>query len=261
MNTARIQVALLPLLMLSIGISAPLSAKDDVRVEFNHGGISAELVDQGDYYLHPDGRRMTFYRKKDVYVIERKQRGKAANGISTMRRIKSKFGSRVNKVEKHQLGSFDVVRIDNRAETKKRSKQAFDISPQMLLSLDASAQSMKPVFTTERGQADLLLMPKLTVQLNDSVANADALATLKDKYGLRVVRKLQLSADVYSLAFNNSSIESSSQFSTVRRIMNESFVSWAEPQFYVKAKKEQFTPNDTLIGNQWNLINLSLIHI
>jgi len=255
MNRARIKINLLPMLIVSLGVSTVSYANNQVRIESDRSGISAALIDQDDYYLHADGRRMKFYRKKDIYVIEKKKRGRSANGISSMQRIKSQFGSRVNRIKKHKLGSFEVVRIDNRATTKVRLKQKFDIKPQMLLSLDASMQSMKPVFTTEQGQADLLLIPKITVQLNNSVANVDALATLKNKYGLSIIRKLNLSADVYSLAFNNSSIEPSSQFSKVRSIMNESFVSWAEPQFYVKAQKEQFTPNDTLIGDQWNLIN------
>jgi len=241
--------------MLSMTITMPSHANDKVRVEFERSGIPAALVDQGDYYHHPDGRAIKFYRKKDVYVIEKKRSAKAINNLSSMQRIKAQFGARVKLVEKHQLGSLEVVRIDNRAVAKKTANQAFDIKPQMLLSLDTSMQGMRPVFTTQQGQADLLLMPKVTIQLNESVAKVEALDKLKNKYGLRVIRKLRLSADVYSLAFNNENIESGAQFSQVRRIMNEPFVEWAEPQFHVKAVKEQFTPNDTLIGDQWNLID------
>ena len=226
-----------------------------VQIEFERGGISAPLLDQGDYYQHPDGRTLKFYRKKDVYAIKKKTSTKAKSSIGTMQRLKAQFGERVKSVSGHQLGGIDVVRVDNRKAAKALAKQAFDIKPEMLKALDSSTQRMLPIFTSERGQGDLLLLPKVTLELNGSLAEADALAKLGSRYGLRLVRKLKLSADVYSMEFANTGIDAGVQFSQVRRIMNESFVAWAEPQFYVKPVKEQFTPNDTLIGDQWNLID------
>jgi len=105
--------------MLSMTITTPSHANDKVRIEFERSGIPAALVDQGDYYHHPDGRAIKFYRKKDVYVIEKKRSAKAINNLSSMQRIKAQFGARVKLVEKHQLGSLEVVRIDNRAVAKK----------------------------------------------------------------------------------------------------------------------------------------------
>jgi len=39
----------------------------DVSIERGKRGIPARLLDKGDYYQHPDGRRLSFYRKKDVF--------------------------------------------------------------------------------------------------------------------------------------------------------------------------------------------------
>jgi subtilisin family serine protease len=252
-------ITLLLLVLCGLSFTAPSSALDKFKVERQRSGISAPLVDKGDYYRHADGRELKFYRKKDIYVVRKKsasmKAGKANNNLSATQRFSAQFGERVQALSGHQLGGLEVVRIDNQPLGKIAAKQNFDIKPEMLAALDSSTQSMMPVFTTKQGQADLLLLPKVTIELNDSIDQADALSLLGGKYGLRVVRKLKLSADVYSMAFENSNIDPSLQFSQIRRMMNESFVAWAEPQFYVKPIKQEFTPNDTLIGQQWNLVN------
>lgn len=257
MRKSLIKLVSVPLMvLLCSSASFVFAGSNDIKVERTTSGISAPLIDRGDYYFHPDGRKITFYRKKDVYVVKKRRITRAKTSLSTMQRFKTQYGERVQKVSRHQLGrGVDVVRIDNRAESKLANKQAFDIKPEMLLSLDSSTQSMMPVFTTQQGQADLLLLPKVTLEINDLLSETDVLAKLKTKYGLRLVRKLKLSANVYSMEFINSSIDPSLQFSHVRQLMSESFVAWAEPQFYVRPKKEQFTPDDTLIGDQWNLID------
>jgi len=235
-------------------VNAKSDVKSGIKIERPHHGIAAKLIDRDDYYFHPSGRKIKFYRKKDVYAVRRAV-DNVQNRVDSMQRFKGQFGERVRSVDQHQLGHLQVVRIDNRSAAKVAAKQNFDIKPEMLTSLDAATHSMMPIFTTEQGKADLLLLPKVTVELNSRMAEVDALAALKSKYGLALIRKLKLSDGVYSLAFTNNRIDSSLQFSQVRRIMNEPFVSWAEPQFYVKPVKEQFTPNDTLIGDQWNLID------
>lgn len=223
-----------------------------VTIERAQRGIPAKLLDQDDYYFHPDGRKLKFYRKKDVYLVKNRA-GSRRTAAEKMQRFKGQYGDRVKAVDKHQFGSSMVVRLDNRQSAKTKSQRAFDIKPEMLASLDSETAELTPIFTIGNGQDDLLLLPKVTLELNDSLSEEDALAKLKRKYGLSLVRKLELSADVYSLAFSNTNIDSSRQFKQVRRLMREPFVAWAEPQFYFKPIKAQYTPNDTLFNQQWNL--------
>jgi len=231
------------------------SNNQNITIERAQRGIAAKLVDKDDYYFQPNGRKIKLYRKKDVYLVNKRAGVRARSASDTMQRFKGQYGDRVKAVNKHQFGSATVVRLDNRAFAKKKSRKAFDIKPEMLASMDSSISGLLPIFTTANGQDDLMLLPKVTLELNDSLTEQDALAELQRKYGLSLVRKLKLSANVYSLAFSNSNIDSSVQFSQVRRLMNEAFVKWAEPQFHFKPIKNQFTPNDTLFGDQWNLAN------
>ncbi|MBL4672713.1 MAG: hypothetical protein JKX81_10685, partial [Arenicella sp.] len=253
MNKSPNRLVLLSLLaVFGMCVTALSVASDKIKIEGQRKGISAALIDQGDYYNLPNGQAIRFFRKKDIYVVTKKATN-ANRGIATMQRYKAQFGDRVEIVTGHQLGGLDVVRINN--QPLANAKRSFNITPHMLKSLDSSTQSIMPVFTTEHGQADLLLLPKVTIELNSTANDASALAKLSQKYGLSLVRKLKLSANVYSMAFNNSRIDPSRQFSKVRQIGRESFVEWAEPQFYVKPIKQEFTPNDSLIGQQWNLID------
>jgi len=237
-------IIILSMILSAAGFCVPSLAQDDVQIEFERGGITASLVNKEDYYVRPDGRKVRFYRKKDVYVIEQKEGADRVKAERLMQRARAQFDGRVTEVKEHQLGRLDVVRFDNSRSTKRNKKQAFDIEPDMVQKLDSSIANLKPVFTMQNGDADLLLLPKVTLELNQLETNENALKELKRKYNLRVIRKLKLSGDVFSLAFLNVTLSPGVQFAQVRSIMSEPFVAWAEPEFYVKPKREAFTPND-----------------
>jgi len=246
-------------LIISAAFYLSAHANAQVRVERPSQGIQAELEDHGDYYFRPDGSKVKFYRKKDVFVVRnkagaRKIRSSSIN--SSMQRFKAQFGDRVKAVKGHRLGSANVVRIDNSLAMKAKTKKGFDISADMLQSLDSSIAKMEPVFAGSRGQGDLIMLPRVTLALVDGQSKQqeqESLEILNKKFGLTLVRKLRLSGSVFSMQLNKTIGDSAQQFSLVRRVMAEGFVAWAEPQFYVKPTKTQFEPNDTLYSQQWHL--------
>ena len=55
-------------------------------------GVAAELVDADDYYLHPNGKKVNFYRKKDVYALKQGNARQRSKSTSGMAQIKATFG-------------------------------------------------------------------------------------------------------------------------------------------------------------------------
>lgn len=211
-------------------------------------GIDAELVDQGDFYLHPDGSEIRLRRKKDVFVIE------SDNSARSMQRINAQFGERVEEVGSHQLNGRRVVRVDNSDQAKQRHNETFDVSAAMLENADNSIRALHPVFSNSKGEGDILLMPKLTIKLESGVNLTDALNRLDSRYGLTMDRKVRVSGNVFSLSLKNT-LSESQQFALVRRVMNDVMVEWAEPSFVSKPFKTSYTPNDTFITEQWHIKN------
>jgi len=135
------------------------SNNQNITIERAQRGIAAKLVDKDDYYFQPNGRKIKLYRKKDVYLVNKRAGVRARSASDTMQRFKGQYGDRVKAVNKHQFGSATVVRLDNRAFAKKKSRKAFDIKPEMLASMDSSISGLLPIFTTANGQDDLMLLP------------------------------------------------------------------------------------------------------
>ena len=221
---------------------------NEIKIQRKRRGINAELVDEGDYYLHPDGRQIRMLRKKDVYVIE------SDDSVRSMQRMKNQYGERIKDVANHRLGGHSVIRIDNGDAVKRQRNEQFDVSASMVRSSDNSIRDIKSVFANEQGDGDILLMPKLTVKLESNINPQVALNRLSSRYGLKLDRKLRVTGNVYSLSLKTNKTESQ-QFALVRSVMNDAMVEWAEPQFVAKAEKTSFEPNDTFFDQQWYLRN------
>ena len=220
----------------------------EIKVHRKRKGIDAELVDAGDYYMHPDGRTIRMLRKKDVYVID------SVDSARALQRVKSQYEERVKDVTGHRLGNHKVIKLDNSETVKSRRKEQFDVSAAMIKSADGSIRNLKSVFANERGEGDILLMPKITVKFDSDVEPKLALNRMDRRYGLTVDRKLRVSGNVYSMSLKTQ-ISESQQFALVRSVMNDAMVDWAEPQFIAKAQKTTFEPDDTFFNQQWHLRN------
>jgi len=269
MNKSRIKTVTIFLsFLVSIGpessvFASPLAsplASPKVKLERADSGISATLVDQGDYYLHPDGRKIKFYRKKDIYAVETKgNSNRRRKGVGTMARFSAQFGERVSQVKSHRLGSISVIRIDNTEQRTKSAlpQSALKIQPSMLKALDSNISTLQPVLANQQGRGDILVTSKMLIKLN-SIKSADTdISTLARRYGLTVIRRLTTSGAVFEVSSHSSVVANTSQrFSYVRRVMNDQLVDWAQPLFKSKPKKTAFQPTaDRLFDRQWHLSN------
>lgn len=261
---SRHSVALLLVCAVSVATSALAQEVDqkslqrgavkNVTVKKAARGIPAELIDEGDYYLHPDGRRLSFYRKKDVYAVVKSPSSRNRKSVSTKDRFKAQYGEQVEFVKHHALGNTEIVRINNRTKAKAKGKRAFDVTPEMLKSLDSSIVKMEPVLANAKGSGDLLVTSDLIVKLDASVDPNIALNQLAARFKLSLVRKLNAPGNMFVMR-SGSLPNISAKFALVRRVMNDSRVAWAQPQFKARPFKTTFEPNDSLFSEQWNLRN------
>jgi len=250
---------LIACLALSLMASMPSMAQSIEKVTISKAtrGINAPLVDAGDYYYRPDGTKVKFYRKKDVYMLKRSAK-RRATGVSTMQRFKTQFGDRIEKVTNHRLGFAQVVRIDNSAAMKAKTKQEFDVAPRMVSSLDNSVSSLEPVLANSRGSGDIVLTNKLLLKLESTENPQEVIASMASSYKFTVQNKLRISGNVYSVVLQSDTNTVEEKFSLVRRIMREPSVKWAQPAVISKPYKTSFEPADPLFTQQWHLRNTGI---
>ena len=233
--------------------------RSDIKVEMPKRGIPAELVDEGDYYLHPNGTKIKFYRKKDVYALMPRASNRRTRASDRMSQIKATFGDRVTRVKSHRLGGMTVVRVNNAQGINSRSarnqQSPLLINGDTLVAGNANFDSAMPVLANARGNGDILITSRLLVKLADDADVETTLQRLNKRFGLSVIRKVNVSGEVYSLESGAKS-QPSQRFSLVRRVANSPLVAWAQPQFSSRPYKTQFNPaNDELYSQQWHLNN------
>ena len=251
----------------TIGLFLPTSfaqspvntSSGDIRVEMPKRGIPAELVDEGDYYLHPDGRKLKFFRKKDVYALKSRSNGQKRSA-DPMGQLKATFGDRVEQLKGHRLGNMTVVRTRNAGSRGLSTNRPTTIIDAKALKIGNSVDEVLPVLANSRGNGDLIVSNKILVRLADDVAANDAddvIEQLSKRFGLSVVRKANVSGQIYSLQAKGGK-DVGQRFALVRRVANSPLVEWAQPQFSAKPFKTQqsFDPNnETLYFRQWHLQN------
>jgi len=119
-------------------LSLLIASSANAQITFSNAqqGVAAELIDQGDYYIHPDGSRINFYRKRDVFVVKSSATTSRKKSVDMATRLKSQFGNRVEFIRTSASGKNKntVIKIDNQS----KAKGAYRITPQMLKSLDSS---------------------------------------------------------------------------------------------------------------------------
>ena len=249
MNFLRCRVSFLFLLVL---VFAPSSrdATAQARVQQQQQGVAAELVDYGDFYWHPDGHRIRFLRKKNVYAVRYKKSASRNQATREFQQLRTHLGEQLELLENHGLGNTRVVRLKKSVAGKKNA-----ISPQRVQSSDPSIERLVPVLSNSKGQGDILLSDKLLIKLSADQSNVEqALASLLSTYALSVDRRLKTSGSVFSL-LTNRTLTVEQQFQLVRNLAQDSRIEWAQPQFKSKAFKTAFTPNDPLFDEQWHLRN------
>ncbi len=229
---------------LLIGASLNVTAQNhSVQLQRSDGSVAAKPIYAGDYYHAANGDVIKLFRKEGVFVLP--SNGKNFSGFSQQSTKLSKQNIDFSAVEKHNLPGAHVVRMSLRAKRQKNTANA----PQNTM------PGMMPVFTTDTGMGDLLLLPEITLRIEDNADASKILAEIGEELGLTVVRQLAVTGHVYSLQASNRLTNVAQQFATVRELMNIEGVRWAEPQFYMQAQREQFVPADSLYTQQWHLNN------
>ncbi|RBP53493.1 subtilase family protein [Arenicella xantha] len=230
--------------------SNPCFGQAKASFEYTKRGVSAELVDHGDFYQHPDGSRIRFLRKQGVFALEQVASSAKGKTVNLADRLSAQFGGQVELVKNHGLGLMSVVKVNDRI----KSKQFASVTAHMLKSADASILAVQPVLANSRGSGDILVTEKLLVKLNDGLSS-EALAEVLARFNLSVNRRLKASGSVYSMTARGTH-NVASRFALVRSVMSDPRVEWAQPQFKTRAFKTAFEPtNNPLYTEQWHLQN------
>ncbi len=229
-----------------------------IGIQRQSNGIRAVLADQpGDYYLRPDGSKISLRRKQGVFALEADELDRQQIEQS----LKSRFGDQVERVNAKNLGNRLVVRMRPAAGQSKNGVGSLKRGDRSSLQIDeeTALKSMLPVasrasqvFANARGEGDLVLLPRITLKLHSNVAPAKV-DLIARRYGLSIDRKLKVPGQVYSLKIKNTRLSATAQFALVRVLAAHQEVKWAEPQFIAKPFKTQFIPNDQFLSEQWHL--------
>lgn len=206
----------------------------------------AEMVDKGDFYFTNEGKKISFLRKKNEFLLVRDNRGKAASS-SLANTIQAQFGNDVEIVKKHDFGNDTVVRL---VGTVNKNSVISTIK-----SMDSSIEFVSPVLqNTKNTVSDVAVTSRIIVRLNPMVTPLKLIneASLSGKLALNAA--LKDAHQEYEFKIISPVNDAGTIFTLTREIMNLPYVKWAEPQMLV-APQLKFFPNDTLFNNQWHLHN------
>ncbi|GAA6136476.1 hypothetical protein NBRC116583_02230 [Arenicella sp. 4NH20-0111] len=217
-----------------------------IEVQLADGSIAAKPVYHGDYYFSPTGEQVKVYRKEGVFALPFD--AAEVSGASDLAKRAKQSGIQSSEVTKHNLPGAKVLKVKT-TRAKVAGSEDFISSR-----LKAQNPQMLPVFTSERGLGDLLLLSKVTISFDVAFDLEDSIRILTEQHALQMERRLSLSGQVYSFTTPNYS-SPSDLFSLVRRLAKQAGVNWVEPQFFMQANKSAFSPSDEFYQQQWNLQN------
>lgn len=238
-------------------VFAELAVPKVRAVKAQENVITAPLVmNSDDYYLKPNGDKVQFYRKKDVYALRAESAisVKMNHGsIGTIERYKGQYGEQVEEIKNHNLGAISVIRINNDVKHP-RSSSMHVIEPYMLESLDSRVGQIEPVLANAKGHGDILIEPSFLIRFHDQGQAAVLVKKLAKYYNFEIIRKLKATGSIY-LVKGNDDLSTSQRFALSRDVMRNVSVLWTQPLFKSKPYKTAFKPNDPLFSKQWNLKN------
>jgi len=228
----------------------------------NHKGVFAELDYQGDYFYHPSGREIRFYRKKDVYAIKGKSSRQKSAKVNHYSQLKRVFGDRVKDLKSHRLGSMQLIRVKNPNKNNQEQNRKIgdylkvlgDIDQFSISSAVTNQAEVLPVLANSKGSGDILLGNGVIFKFQQNGFTPQILRNLENKYKLRYGKKLRVPGQVYSFALQRR-LTTGEQFALVRNLSRQTVIEWAQPQFITKPVKHSYQPLDPLYSQQWHLQN------
>lgn len=198
--------------------------------------IEADLQSGNYFYYKPDGTRVEYLRKKDVYVLPQ-----GSTSASISKRLQASWVA----VDTHALGQRLVVK-----RSPSKTNSALNYSS-IAAQLPTGAM---PIFANSQGQGDLEILPAVTLAFAEGVDVSKAIIRLHNQYNLRLQRKVKIGRPVYTFAMRNAISDIAQVFSLVRQLASSPQIAWAEPQINEKPVRH-FQPNDALFAQQWHLHN------
>ena len=209
--------------------------------------VAAELVDQGDFYLHPDGRKIRFYRKKDVYAI----RYADVHRDQTESRIQAKFGAKALLVSAPKtVSGHYLIQLDRAA----MARIGLPANRTGIRSLDPSLRDIEPVFANAHGQGDVVMSNGFIVRFTSGLDAEAALNTVVQRYSLMLDKRLRIPGTTYSM-HSRVQLSVAERFGLARALTADPLVAWAQPTFYTQVSRHAYEPDDTLFPTQWHLRN------
>ena len=218
---------------------------------------SEQTIDAGDYYLGLNGEPIHFYRKKDLFLkldsikAARQQKRQSADPSAPTQRTSAlrTYTPGYSAVDNHRWGALEILKADQTATNGVNRR---------LLSAPSTRSNagLAPVFTSENGRGEYLILPDIIVSFSDKQAAAHHHQAMLDQFGMHVKNQMMFSDTNFVLTFDSPVSDYSKVFSTTRDLMALSYIEWAEPNMQVKLKQTAAPdPNDFLFREQWGLYN------
>ena len=212
---------------------------------------------KGDYFFHPDGTKVRFYRRSDVYsVLLAQQPSTKTKKLSLAEGLRQNFGQKVEIVGFDHYSQRQIIKI-NKGQAKARSVRPIDAWA--IKSSHSSVLEVQPYLVNEKGEQGAVVTGKVILQLSDAYASKETILAVARRFNLRLLRRLKAPGAMYQLeSLNSANADVGQRFSIVRQIALDDRVAWAQPVFKSRPKKRSFRPDDPLFDRQWHLSNTGL---
>ena len=207
------------------------------------GNGQPALKDQSDYYFHKSGRRISFLRKEDTYVVLGPQRSRRS-ALRTSR-IRQIIGTDADLIETEPLGSRTVLRVQPGTNAKSVLDRIRALDPETFLS---------PVLTNEKGIGSLGVAPSVLVRLTPSADPSKTIPGIEDALSVSFTRSPRAAPLEFEFEMRDLPDDAGEIFALARALDALPSVEWAEPNLIV-APQRTLTPNDPQYPAQWHLHN------
>ncbi|MCP4905758.1 MAG: S8 family serine peptidase, partial [bacterium] len=201
------------------------------------------LLDRSDFYFHKSGRRISFLREEDTYVVIERRRSARAGLRSG--RIEARLGNDAEVLDRRPFGRRPVFRVKkgrNRAAVLNRIRA---LDPETFVS---------PVLSSSKGKENVGVSPSVIVRLSSAANSTSTLGAIEASMNVSVKSSLRSSQREFELELLDSPDDVGEIFALARALDALAEVEWAEPNFVVSAE-HFFTPSDPQYPNQWHLNN------
>jgi subtilisin family serine protease len=201
----------------------------------------ASVVNNEDYYILNTGKKASFLRLENTYLIINDRKITSPAALSNL--IQSQFGSQLKVVTEGELVAVEITGFRDTSQILSDMAQ-----------IDPSVSFISQVLINPKTGAQLGIVPEIIVRIT---ADLNEVVTDLQVHNLSLISKLAFTDREYQFAIDEDITDIGRIFEITRAVAALPSIEWAEPNFIAAAKKTVFTPNDPLFGEQWHLHNTS----